>query len=119
MLGSEVAAETRLGLAATFTGAHGLGGREGEHMHDEHPYRVVGVLKKRMSDFEKAMQHGIVIDTRSPDAFAAAHIPGSYNIWLEGVPAFGGWVANENTRIFLVVDGPKAMEQAAGDVVPW
>ena len=45
VLGSEVAAETRLGLDATFTGAHGLGGREGEHMHEEHPYRVVGVLR--------------------------------------------------------------------------
>ena len=45
VLGSEVAAASRLGLDATFTGAHGLGGREGEHMHDEHPYRVVGVLK--------------------------------------------------------------------------
>ena len=35
---------TGLGLDATFTGAHGIGGGEGEQMHDEHPYRVVGVL---------------------------------------------------------------------------
>ena len=62
--------------------------------------------------FQKRMKEGLVIDTRSPEAFAGAHIPGSYNIWLHGVPAFGGWVANENTRIFLVVDGPEAMEQA-------
>jgi hydroxyacylglutathione hydrolase len=41
-----------------------------------------------------------------------AHIPGAYNIWLDGVPAFGGWIANENTRIFLVADGREAMEQA-------
>lgn len=61
---------------------------------------------------QKRMKEGLVIDTRSPEAFAGAHIPGSYNIWLEGVPAFGGWVANENTRIFLVVDSPDAMEQA-------
>ena len=63
-------------------------------------------------DFQKRMKEGLVIDTRSPEAFAGAHIPGSYNIWLEGVPAFGGWVANENTRIFLVVDSPEAMELA-------
>ncbi len=53
-----------------------------------------------------------MIDTRSPEAFAAAHIPGAYNIWLDGVPAFGGWVADENTRILLVADGAAAMELA-------
>jgi hydroxyacylglutathione hydrolase len=68
------------------------------------------VLQPR--ELQKRMKEGLVIDTRSPEAFAGAHIPGSYNIWLEGVPAFGGWVANENTRIFLVVDSPEAMEQA-------
>jgi len=44
VLGAEVAAATGLALDATFFGAHGLGGREGEHMHELHPYRVVGVL---------------------------------------------------------------------------
>ena len=63
-------------------------------------------------DFQKRMKEGLVIDTRSPEAFAGAHIPGSYNIWLDGVPAFGGWLANEKTRIFLVVEGPEKMEQA-------
>lgn len=64
------------------------------------------------SEFQRRMKEGLVIDTRSPEAFAAAHIPGAYNIWLDGLPAFGGWIANENTRIFLVADGLKAMELA-------
>jgi len=64
------------------------------------------------SEFQHRMKEGLVLDTRSPEAFAAAHIPGAYNIWLAGVPAFGGWIANENTRIFLVADGPEAMEFA-------
>lgn len=64
------------------------------------------------SGFQQRMREGLVIDTRSPEAFAAAHIPGSYNIWLDGLPAFGGWIANENTRVFLVADGPRAMELA-------
>jgi hydroxyacylglutathione hydrolase len=63
-------------------------------------------------ELQKRMHEGRVIDTRPPEAFAGAHIPGSYNLWLGGVPAFGGWIANENTRIFLVVEGPEAMEQA-------
>ena len=53
-----------------------------------------------------------MIDTRSPEAFAGAHIPGSINIWMEGLPAFGGWFADENTRIFLVVESPEATESA-------
>jgi putative ABC transport system permease protein len=44
VLGAEVAAATGLVIGATFVGAHGLGGREGEHMHEMHPYRVVGLL---------------------------------------------------------------------------
>jgi len=71
---------------------------------------TVRVLQPR--EFQQRMKEGLVIDTRSPEAFAAAHIPGAYNIWLNGLPAFGGWVANENTRIFLVADGPGAMELA-------
>jgi hydroxyacylglutathione hydrolase len=62
--------------------------------------------------FQQRMTEGVVIDSRSPEAFAAAHIPGAYNIWLDGLPAFGGWVANENTRIFLIADGAEAMDLA-------
>jgi hydroxyacylglutathione hydrolase len=56
--------------------------------------------------FQDRARGGVVIDTRSPDAFAGAHIPGSYNVWLEGLSTFGGWFANEQTRIFLVVEQP-------------
>jgi len=44
VLGAETAERTGLKLGATFAGAHGMGG-ESEHMHDEHLYRVVGVLR--------------------------------------------------------------------------
>lgn len=57
--------------------------------------------------FQSRIKEGLVIDTRSPEAFAGAHIQGSYNIWLEGLSTFGGWVANERTTIFLVVDQPE------------
>lgn len=63
-------------------------------------------------EFQQRIREGVVIDTRSPEAFAAAHIPGAYNVWLGGVPAFGGWVANEDTLVFLVAEGPTAMESA-------
>jgi hydroxyacylglutathione hydrolase len=70
-----------------------------------------GMLPPR--EFQRRMKEGLVIDTRPPAAFAGAHIPGAYNIWLDGVPAYGGWVANKDTRVFLVAEGREAMEQAA------
>ena len=63
-------------------------------------------------DFQSHLKEGLVIDTRSPEAFAGAHIQGSYNIWLEGLSTFGGWVANERTNIFLVVDQPEKVLSA-------
>jgi hydroxyacylglutathione hydrolase len=63
-------------------------------------------------EFQRLMTEGVVIDTRSPEAFAAAHIPGAYNIWLDGVPAYGGWIVDEKTRIYLVADGREAVELA-------
>lgn len=68
------------------------------------------VLQPR--EFQQRMREGVVIDTRSPEAFAAAHIPGAYNIWLDGLAAFGGWVADESSRIFLIADGADAMDLA-------
>ncbi len=64
-------------------------------------------------DFDAACREGIVIDTRLPEAFAGGHIPGSYSIWLSGLAMFGGWVANNETKVFLVVDNPDARQSAA------
>jgi len=42
VLGAEVAAQARLAVGASFTGAHGLGG--GGDLHEQEPFKVVGVL---------------------------------------------------------------------------
>ena len=44
VLGADTADRTGLTLGATFAGAHGMSG-DSEHMHDEHLYRVVGILR--------------------------------------------------------------------------
>lgn len=80
------------------------GGRPLEPMRAEH------LLQPKQ--LQQQMNDGMVIDTRAADAFAAAHIPGSYNIWLEGLSTFGGWIANQNSRIFLVVDKPDEAQKA-------
>jgi hydroxyacylglutathione hydrolase len=72
--------------------------------------RDVPVLQP--GDFKNAAGDGIIIDTRLPEAFAGGHVPGSYSIWLNGLAMFGGWVAGRETRVYLIVDSPDALEQA-------
>jgi hydroxyacylglutathione hydrolase len=72
--------------------------------------RDVPVLQP--DDFKNAAGDGIIIDTRLPEAFAGGHVPGSYSIWLNGLAMFGGWVAGRETRVYLIVDSPGALEQA-------
>lgn len=52
--------------------------------------------------FAVARRGAVVIDTRDPEAFAGGHVPGSVNVWLKGVPVFGGWVADHESRVLLV-----------------
>ncbi len=63
-------------------------------------------------DFARESKKGMVIDTRLPEAFAGGHIPGSFSIWLDGLPVFGGWVADEKAPVYLVLERPEDMEKA-------
>ncbi len=74
------------------------------------PIRADNLLQPRQ--LQQRMKEGLVIDTRSPEAFAGAHIPGSYNIWLDGLSTFGGWIASQDAKIFLVVDKPEEARKA-------
>lgn len=76
----------------------------------ETSYQEVNILKPR--DFLKQSQQGLIIDTRLPEAFAGGHIPGSYSIWLEGLPVFGGYIAEKDTRIYLVLERPEDLKKA-------
>ena len=67
-------------------------------------------------EFQSHVKKGLIIDTRSPEAFAGAHVHGSYNIWLEGLSTFGGWIANERTNVFLVVDQPENASKAVASL---
>jgi putative ABC transport system permease protein len=51
VLGAEVAARTRTGVGATFTGAHGISGEGAEHA--DAPFKVVGVLAKTNSVLDR------------------------------------------------------------------
>ncbi|MGA9659385.1 MAG: rhodanese-like domain-containing protein [Asticcacaulis sp.] len=62
--------------------------------------------------FHERSPSGIVIDTRLPEAFAGVHIPGSYSLWLAGLPAFGGWIAATCPDIYLILERPGDLEPA-------
>lgn len=63
-------------------------------------------------DFKRQSTSGIVIDTRLPEAFAGGHVPGSYSIWLDGLPVFGGWIADDKVAVYLVLERPDDIEKA-------
>lgn len=63
-------------------------------------------------DFQRESQKGIIIDTRQPEAFAGGHIKDSYSIWLDGLPVFGGWIADDQTPVYLVLDKASDLKKA-------
>ena len=68
VLGAEVAARSGLGIGAEFHGAHGLGDRGGD-AHENHPYKVVGVLERSGSVLDRL----VLTDYRSVWVVHAEH----------------------------------------------
>lgn len=63
--------------------------------------------------FAKAMEDGMtVLDVRSPEAFAAAFVPGSLAIPLDMLPAFAGYYLSYQYDIGLVVEKRQEVEVA-------
>ncbi len=75
----------------------------------KHPNEVHLLQPKK---FASEMGQGIVMDARDPEAFAGGHIPDSYSVWAGGLPVFGGWVAKDNARVYLVLAKPQDAEAA-------
>ncbi len=60
-------------------------------------------------DVEKAQKNGaVMVDLRSPEAYAGAFIPGSLAIPLEMIPAYAGYLLDYESDIILV---PESREQ--------
>ena len=65
------------------------------------------------AEFRSILEGGaIVVDTSLPSAFGGAHIKGSYSIWLEGLPAFAGWMLPYDKPILLVLEDQGHLEKA-------
>jgi len=58
--------------------------------------------------YERTCENCLILDVRSKEAFAAAHIPGAINIpFGPQLPVWAGWVLPYNQPIQLVVDHPE------------
>ena len=65
------------------------------------------------AEFKSAMEKGaLVVDTSLPAAFGGAHIQGTYNIWLGGLPGFAGWFLPYGKPILLVLQDDSQIGEA-------
>ncbi|VVB91655.1 Thiosulfate sulfurtransferase GlpE [uncultured archaeon] len=62
--------------------------------------------------FANVMGNSTILDTRSPLSFAGAHIKGSYNIWLKGLPSFAGWIVDHEKDILIVTERQEDVKTA-------
>lgn len=63
--------------------------------------------------FASAIDDGLqVVDLRSPEAFSGAFVPGSLNLPLEMVPAYGGYILDYDRPIGLVAENAEDVATA-------
>jgi hydroxyacylglutathione hydrolase len=58
-------------------------------------------------------QDALVVDVRTPAAFSAAHIGGSYSLWLDGLASFAGFVLPVSAPVLLVAERLEDADRAA------
>ena len=72
----------------------------------------------RPSEFEKRMKEGmLVIDTRSPEAFAGSFIPGSLALPLDMIPAYAGYFVSYDREIGLITEGYELVDTAVRHLI--
>ncbi len=50
----------------------------------------------------KSCKNAQILDVRNPTSYAGGHIPGSINIWKDGLPLFAGWMLAYENPIIIV-----------------
>lgn len=68
--------------------------------------------------YERVCEKCLVLDVRSKEAFAAAHIPDAINIPLAAnLPTWAGWVLPYERPILVVADDPRSLPAVATHLV--
>lgn len=65
------------------------------------------------SEFHDNSGGKLIFDTREPEGFGGGHVPGSHSIWMGGLSVFGGWIADENSSVYLLTERDGEIEEAA------
>ncbi|SDK25758.1 MBL fold metallo-hydrolase [Microbulbifer yueqingensis] len=66
-----------------------------------------------MQAFEEVSGKAVLVDVRGISPFLGAHIPGSYALPVDMIPAFAGWFLDENDELILVAENAAQAEEAA------
>ncbi len=67
--------------------------------------------------FQKIALEGVVLDVRSKEAYAGAHVPGSLSIALDKVSSYAGWYLDPDRPVCLVANTPDEVEEAVRRLV--
>jgi hydroxyacylglutathione hydrolase len=59
----------------------------------------------------------IIVDTRTAESYAGAHIEGAESIWMAGLASYAGWLLPYDVPLLLVVDDPMHVEIAVRTLV--
>ncbi|HNU35342.1 MAG TPA: MBL fold metallo-hydrolase [Methanomassiliicoccales archaeon] len=54
----------------------------------------------------------LVLDVREPHNFASAHVPGSLNVWLNGLPVYGGYAIPYGRPLIIVAERQQEVDTA-------
>lgn len=69
-------------------------------------------------EFAKAMDQGmVVVDVRSPEAYAGAHVPKSFSLPADMLPAFAGMFLGYDTSLGLVAEDYGQIEEAVRGLI--
>jgi hydroxyacylglutathione hydrolase len=67
---------------------------------------------------ERVCEHCLILDVRSKEAFAAAHIPNAINIpFGPNLPTWAGWVLPYDRPTLVILDGPTQMPEVATHLI--
>ncbi len=61
---------------------------------------------------ESRSRGGVVVDLRTAEGYAGAHIEGSENIWMAGLASYAGWLLPYDVPLLLVADDLIHIENA-------
>lgn len=73
------------------------------------------ITPKQLKSFMK--NNAQVIDLRSPQAYAGAHIPETISIWQEGLAGTAGWFLNYDDPIILICDDKSKIAKGLRDLI--